>query len=231
MPSSTRRSLLTGAAALTIAACERPAAPSSPDALLKPPITYVAIGASDAAGVGVDDPQRDGWVPVLSRRLPQPTKLVNLGIPGMKLREAINVELPPALETNAHLITIWLVVNDILGGVLLTHYRTDLDHLLATLQSALPKTVIAVGNVPDADESSRYLGMPATQRRALTLEWNEAVASVVQARGALLVDLFRRWPVAQHPDYIGPDSLHPTVPGYRTLADTFLTVLREQHVV
>ena len=66
---------------------------------------------------------------------------------------------------------------------------------------------------------------------ALTLQWNEAIAAAVQAHDALLVDLFARWPVAQHPDYIGPDGLHPTVAGYRTLAETFLTVLREQRIV
>jgi len=54
---------------------------------------------------------------------------------------------------------------------------------------------------------------------------------VTQAHGATLVDLFARWPVAQHPEYIGPDGLHPTVNGYRTLAGTFLTVLREGRIV
>src|SRR5438046_230776 len=70
----------------------------TPSPALRPPLTYVALGASDAAGVGVEDPQRDGWVPVLSRQLPQPTRLINLGIPGVRLFEALEVELPPALE-------------------------------------------------------------------------------------------------------------------------------------
>ena len=201
-----------------------------PDARLKPPLTYLAIGASDAAGVGVEDPQRDGWVPVLFRHLPQPAKLVNLGIPGIKLREAIEVELPPALEANAHLITVWLAVNDVLGGVSLDQYKADLDRLLGALRAGT-QAVVAVANVPDAGENSRYLGLPAAPRRALTRQWNEAIADAVQAHDTLLVDLFARWPVAQHPEYIGPDGLHPTVAGYRTLADTFLSVLREQKIV
>jgi len=222
--------LASGAAALAATACERAAAIARPDTLLKPPITYAAIGASDAAGVGIENPQRDGWVPVLFGRLPRPAKLVNLGIPGIKLHEAIDVELPPALETNAGLVTVWLVVNDVLGGVPLDQYQADLDRLLATLRAGT-KAVVAVGNIPDAGDSSRYLGIPAVQRRALTLQWNEAIAATVQRHDALLVDLFARWPVAQHPDYIGPDALHPTVAGYRTLAETFLTVLREQRIV
>src|SRR5436190_15282886 len=81
-----RRRLLTGAAAIAATACGSAAPLARPDALLKPPITYVAIGASDAVGVGIENPQRDGWVPVLFGRLPRPAKLVNLGIPGIKLR-------------------------------------------------------------------------------------------------------------------------------------------------
>jgi lysophospholipase L1-like esterase len=234
VPSLSRRaflssSLFAGLATAGATACGQ-ATVARPDAALQPPITYAAIGASDAAGVGVDDPQRDGWVPVLCRQLPQPAKLVNLGIPGIKLHEAIDVEVPPALDTNPHLITVWLAVNDILGGVALDQYKADLDRLLGML-GAQTRAVIAVGNVPDAGESSRYLGMPAAQRRALTQQWNEAIADSVQDHGAVLVDLFSRWPVAQHPEYIGPDGLHPTVTGYRTLAATFLAVLRERKIV
>src|SRR5438093_6722080 len=131
MQTATRRALVAGAATLAASACQRAAGVVGPETLLKPPITYAAIGASDAAGVGVEDPQRDGWVPVLFRQLPRPAKLVNLGIPGIKLREAIDVELPPALETNASLFTVWLVVNDVLGGVPLDQYKADLDRLRA----------------------------------------------------------------------------------------------------
>ena len=196
------------------------------------------MGASDATGVGVDDPQRDGWVPVLARRLPPPTRPVNLGIPGVKLREALNAELPPALDalrqaSGGVIVTVWLVVNDILGGVALDHYRADLAQLLSQLVQARDPggTVVAVGNVPDAGKSSRYLGMSAAQRQAVTRDWNAAIAAVVERQGCLPVDLYGRWPVAQHPEYIGQDGLHPTVAGYRTLADTFLAVLREQRVV
>lgn len=169
-------------------------------------------------------------MPTLYRRLPAPAKLVNLGIPGIKLHEAIDVELPPALEAGASLITVWLAVNDILANVPLDQYRADLDRLLGTLKQS-SQAVVAVGNVPDAGESTRYLGMPAAQRREITLQWNDAIGATVRAHDAVLVDLFARWPVSQHPDYIGPDGLHPAVAGYRTLAASFLDVLRERHIV
>jgi acyl-CoA thioesterase I len=197
---------------------------------LKPPITYVALGASDAAGVGVEDPARDGWVAILARRLPQPTRLVNLGIPGVRLHEAVEVQLPPALESQPQLITIWLVVNDILSGIPVDEYRADLHGLLSELR-ARTKAQVAIGNVPNAPEGTGYLGLTAAQRRAVSGEWNAAIDAAAKEHDALVVDLHSRWPVIQNPHFIGPDRLHPTAEGYRALAETFHTVLREHGVV
>jgi acyl-CoA thioesterase I len=205
-------------------------APSDPPPLLRPPLTYVALGASDAAGVGVEDAARDNWVAVLGRRLPQPVKVVNLGIPGIRLLEALEVEVPPALDARPSLITVWLVVNDILAGVPLDHYRAGLDRLLRQLRDGTGAQV-AVGNVPNAPQQSSYLGVPPAVRPSLTASWNEAIAGAAEASGAILVDLYHRWPVLEHPEYIGPDGLHPTVAGYLTLAETFHAVLRERNVV
>lgn len=207
---------------------ETPAAGSAP--VLTAPLTYAALGASDAAGVGVEDPQRDSWVAVLARRLPQPARLINLGIPGVRLFEALEVELPPALEAKPHLITIWLVVNDILTGVPLERYRADLDRLLSTLL-AKTEAKVAIGNVPNAPDSLPYLGLPPAERRVIAETWNAAIAASAAAHGATLVDLFLRWPLREHPEYIGPDRLHPTVLGYRTLAETFHTVLSEKRII
>jgi hypothetical protein len=64
--------LLAGGASACAVVPSRPAPPAPSRALLKAPLTYVAIGASDAAGIGVGNPARDGWVSVFARRLPRP---------------------------------------------------------------------------------------------------------------------------------------------------------------
>jgi lysophospholipase L1-like esterase len=228
MPLSRRLALMAGAALL--GACALPGQDGAAAARLRAPLTYVAIGASDAVGVGVEDPERDGWVSVLHRALPRPTRLVNLGIPGIRLGGALAVELPPAVEARPDLVTVWLAVNDVLGGVALESYRADLDRLLGGLREGTG-AVVAVGNVPDAPETGRYLGMEAGERRRVAAAWNETIAAAAERHGALLVDLHARWPSALHPEYIGLDGLHPTVVGYRALAETFLAALREQRVV
>lgn len=219
------------------AGCIAPARPAAgpggtptPAPALKPPLTYAALGASDAVGVGVENPERDSWVAVLGRRLPQPARTVNLGLPGIQLRQAIEVGLPPALDAQPQLVTVWLVVNDVLAGIRLDQYQADLDRLLGRLRSGT-KAYVAVGNIPNPPDAVPYLGLQPAQRRALAATWNAAIAATVREHEAILVDLYQRWPLAENPTFIGPDGLHPTVAGYRSLADTFLAVLHEARVV
>ena len=62
------------------------------------PLTYVAIGASDSAGVGANVPDQESWPVVLQRKLPTGSRLVNLGVSGSLLHQAIDQQLPVALD-------------------------------------------------------------------------------------------------------------------------------------
>src|SRR5205823_633166 len=53
------------------------------------PLTYVAIGASDAVGVGARDPETEGWVPRLGATLGPNVRVVNLGVSGSTLSQAL----------------------------------------------------------------------------------------------------------------------------------------------
>jgi lysophospholipase L1-like esterase len=90
--------LLTASVVVSVAACNKkdgPTGPTNPDA-----VAYVAIGGSDAVGVGssvlcagvVDCPNGTSYVYVLKRRLQTAGKtvtLTNLGVPGAVLSPAI----------------------------------------------------------------------------------------------------------------------------------------------
>ena len=256
---SRRRVLAVGGGALWLAACVRPTEPASslsaplptgapalaasptatssptPATRLRAPLTYVAIGASDTAGVGVDNPEREAWVNVLAADLPQPVTVVNLGISGATAEDAVHQELPDAL---AHLAgqrglgTVWLVVNDILAGVPLERYGNALAQFLDSLRAAGAE--VAVGNAPDPPAGMDYLqapGVTPAQRRQVVMAWNAVIASEAERSGAVLVDVFGRWPLAAHREYIGPDHFHPSAAGYRALAQVFRQTLAERRVV
>ena len=197
---------------------------------LSGPLTYVAIGASDTVGWGVSDRARDGWVPALARALPQPAQVVNLGVGGTRLRAALTQQLPRAIEAQPDLVTIWLVVNDVLGGVSLRQYRDDLNHLLGALRTHT-SAVVAVANAPYPPAALDPWGFPEVIKRAVTTRWNAVISDATRRHGAIGVDLYRRWSLTEHPEFIGPDGLHPTHAGYRALASTFLATLREHAVL
>jgi acyl-CoA thioesterase I len=195
------------------------------------PLVYVALGASDAVGVGTADPTREGWVPALHRRLPAETRLVNLGISGSLLRDALVQQLPVALDAEPDLVTVWLAVNDFNARVPLEEYTTCLDALLTQL-AAQTRAKTLVANIPDLTRVPLYDAIPRAVLSAEIARWNAAIAATTQRHGAVLVDLYPLGPeLASRPDYVATDGFHPSVEGYRRLAEVMWTTIESQGVL
>jgi len=192
------------------------------------PLNYVALGASDSVGVGADRPEAESWVAILHGRLPEGSQLLNVGVSGSLLRQAIDQQLPVALDSDPDLVTVWLAVNDLNARVPLERYGADLDTLLGTLRQQTRATIL-VGNVPDIARLPVYQQFDAEQVRAEVLRWNELIARTSERHGAVLVDLHTGWQeLAGHPEYVGRDGFHPSTEGYRRLAAVFFGVLADQ---
>jgi len=182
------------------------------------PFTYVALGASDAYGIGTNDPQTDNWPTVLALQLGADTHLVNLGVPGTTLSQALTAQLP---------VAVWLAVNDLLAGVPLATYTQELDSAVATLRDHTGARVF-VGNVPDLALLPRLSGVSPTELGAEIARWNEAIAGVCTAHGAHVVDLFTDWSeLAAHPEYVSADGFHPSTVGAQRLAAIFAAAIRQ----
>lgn len=200
------------------------ARPSAPSAAPRP-LTYVAIGASDSVGVGATAPEAEGWVPVLVSHLPPDSRLVNLGVSGTLLQQALDQQLPVALDSDPDLVTVWLAVNDLNARVPLSRYGDELDRLLGALRERTHAAIL-VGNVPDLARVPVYQQLDPRRVEREVDRWNQTIAEVVARHGAELVDLHTGWrELAEHPEYVGRDGFHPSSEGYRRLADIFLDVL------
>jgi lysophospholipase L1-like esterase len=187
-------------------------------------ITYVALGASDAVGVGARDPERDGWVARFYHQLPPGSSVANLGVSGSLLGQAIDQQLPVAVAARPDLVTVWLAVNDLNARVPLEKYSADLDRLLAALQGTGAKVLI--GNIPDVAQLPVYRSLDPAFVRAQVDAWNGAIAEAATRHGALLVDLHATWPeLADHPEYVASDGFHPSEEGYARLAELFWQAL------
>jgi lysophospholipase L1-like esterase len=219
-----------------LAACTLPFSDTKPPAsgplvVQQPPAVrqlYVAIGASDTYGIGTDDPRTQSWPADLSNQLSQGTRLVNLGIPAIHAHEALNIELPVALDAHPNLVTVWLAVNDLADNVPLANYEQDLDHLLNRLHTALPHVRIAVANVPDLSYLPRFQGENHQLLEQQIQAYNTVIAKVVVRNQVILVDLYRLAnEMATHPEYISEDGFHPNALGYTLLAQIFYQVLQK----
>ena len=197
--------------------------PTAP-AFLNRPVVYVALGASDAVGVGSDTPVSQGYVPLLAARLPKGSHALDLGVNGIHLSEALTAELPLALSTSPDLITIWLVANDFIGGVDYFDYMQDLATLLSQLHSGTHARIF-MANLPDLTRLPAFSNDTAAQKADMLNQierWNTGIAQQAARYGVTLVDLFKRGSeITAHPDYISGDGFHPSPAGYARLAAVF----------
>jgi lysophospholipase L1-like esterase len=148
-------------------------------------------------------------------------KTINLGVAGVRLHQALQIDLPVAVDAHPKLVTVWLAVNDLLGNVSLAAFRKDLHSLLHGLRQATRAEVL-VGNLPDLaldpGVAARLGPDPALNLRS----WNTVILAEARDSGTRLVDLFSHWrELAQHPEYVGSDGLHPSAAGYQRIADIF----------
>jgi acyl-CoA thioesterase-1 len=201
-----------------------PPHPTQPASIFTHSITYVALGASDAIGIGSNVPGSQGYVPLIAARLPKGSHLLNLGISGIHLHEALGEELPLALSTSPDLITIWLVANDFIAGVPFNGYMQDLNTLLSQLHQHT-HALIVMANLPDLTRLLAFANLNNAQKtRMLTgIElWNRSIAQEAARYGVRLVDLFSHGSeLTAHPEYISGDGFHPSPAGYVRLAELF----------
>jgi acyl-CoA thioesterase I len=191
------------------------------------PLTYVAIGASDAVGVGAQNPETDGWVPQFGAHLGRNVRVVNLGVSGSTLSQALQEQLGPAVDAQPDVVTVWLAVNDLNARVPLEQYSANLDSMLDQLEVTHAR--VLVGNVPDLGRLAAYRGIDPSALNAEVDRWNAVIAATSARHGALLVDLYSQWQeIAQHPEYLSSDGFHPSTEGYQALADVFAQVQNAQ---
>jgi lysophospholipase L1-like esterase len=191
-------------------------------------ITYVAIGASDTFGIGTSDPYTENWPTDLADKLNQRVHLINLGIPGITLHDALSLELPVALDSRPELVTIWLGVNDIANKVPVNSYSRDLDLMLTRLESDAPSAHILMANIPDLTLLPYFASYNQQELKTIIEEYNATIAHEAQLHHVILVNLSQQnYNLREHPEYISKDGLHPTDLGYSQIAELFYKTLQQ----
>ena len=195
-----------------------PSVPVSQDQLV-----YVAMGASDAVGIGAF-PFDEGYVYKIRDGL-QPyadsIEFENLGASGERISYYESTELPAAIVRAPDVVTIWAGPNDVGGGVDVGRFEAALARIFAALRQQ-SSAIVVMANVPDLTVLPFYTLFPDEDVTLASIQaYNNAIARQCAAYRIQLVDLYAgRY--SENPDYVAIDGFHPSNAGHAKLAELFL---------
>lgn len=211
-----RPSMLLALACLGVTACA-----TSPDE-----IDYLALGASDAAGIGALPPT-DGYVFLIEDELEErvdDVRLVNLGIPRADVA-VIERALEGFLATGQEpdLVTLWVGPNDVMRGDDPEDFEGDLEDILEQLREETD-AVVVMANIPELTELPRFREEPdpdVTEERVEA--FNDAIERQAERFDVSVVDLHEE---DVEEDLVSDvDGFHPNNEGHRRIAEEFLELI------
>lgn len=192
-------------------------------------VTYVALGASDAVGIGAI-PLRRGYVfriedGLEKRRLK--VNLVNLGIAGAQIDDIERIsQLAPLARPQ--LVTIWTGANDLINGADPAAFEEELEDMLERLRDDTDAFIV-IADLPNLTLIPRFLENPS---RVVTPERVQAFNAAIE-RQAERFDI----PVARlsEMDMLEEltsdiDGFHPNNRGHQMIADRFLMLILPKFV-
>ncbi len=213
-------------AAVMLAACAAPAAPSvSKEEAMR----YVALGDSYTIGTSVGVAER--WPDQLVARLGDALALTaNIGVNGYTSQDLIDDELPELAALRPDLVSLLIGVNDVVQGVPEPTYAANVATILDALRAVVPSSRIICVATPDytvTPQGAAY-GDPARQYGGI-VRVNALLAAACNTRGIRFVAepfaISRR--VATDPTLVAADGLHPSGAQYRLWVDAIEPVVRD----
>jgi lysophospholipase L1-like esterase len=221
-----RRKLFAGILLCLCIFCLGGCGKSSPTSPTFDRLVYVALGASDAVGIGAF-PLDNGYVYRVRDGLKvraDTVELYNLGVSGKRISYIESTELPAALMFEPNVVTIWAGPNDIIHGTSVEDFEASLTCVLSQLRQST-SAVIVIANVPDMTQVPRFLIDPDAD---VTLQriaaYNDAIEQQAAVYSVPIIDLFGGG-YATDWDYVSIDGFHPSNEGHAKIAELFLDVI------
>jgi acyl-CoA thioesterase I len=185
-------------------------------------LVYMAIGASDALGIGADPPT-DGYVFQIEDALEDEganVQLVNVAIPGANLATISDAaQLALHVGPEPDLVTIWVGANDVIDGEDPAEFEQELDNLLDEFDGS--GAIVAIADLPDLTDLPRFIENPDPDVTSSRIDaFNEAIHDQAQAHGAVLVPLSEE--EVEDRFVSDADGFHPNDAGHARIAELFL---------
>jgi acyl-CoA thioesterase-1 len=192
-----------------------------------PAFVYLALGASDATGVGAGSTAQ-GYVSLIKQELEQltpPVVLINRGVSGARI-DTVKEQVRRAKEAqdSADLVTIWVGINDLVHGDDPDQFGQDVHFILGMLRQHVARTIV-IANLPNLTRLPRFRRQPSphvTEDRIRA--YNAVIAEEAREAGASLIDLFAQ--DLRDDLVLHSDGFHPNDAGHREIAESFLQAIR-----
>ncbi|CAN5763996.1 SGNH/GDSL hydrolase family protein [soil metagenome] len=196
-----------------------------------PPLRFVVLGDSTAAGVGAGDVAH-AYPTVLAERLAARGRRVTLsalGVSGARVADVLHEQVGHAVAAHPQLVFVGIGANDTLHATRLDSVRADMAAIIDRLQAAGASLVVA--GAPDmraaafAEPLRSIAGWRGRQVAA-------AIGATARAKGVPVVPLAQETGhlFAAAPErYNSEDDFHPSGAGYALWADAIYPYL--EHAV
>jgi acyl-CoA thioesterase-1 len=193
--------------------------------LLDIDLIYMAIGASDALGVGAT-PITNGYVFRIEDAIEDSdtnVQLVNVAVPDANtdvITDAAQLALQTGLEPD--LVTIWVGANDLTAGLDPAEFEQELHNLLDELDGS--GATVAIADLPDLTALPRFRDDPSPNVTSERIDaFNQAIADEAEEHGAVLVQLSDE--LVEERFVSDSDGFHPNDAGHAAIAEQFLAAI------
>ena len=192
-----------------------------------PPLTYVVLGDSTAAGVGGNYQLGIAVATARELGLRNQIAMTNLAVSGARLRDVRKHQLPDALALRPDIVLLSAGANDVTHLTPLRTMQADLRAIVLALKTSNPNVSIVATGSPDMGSPPRIPRLLRGLAACRTMQVNRMVRS--EARRSDLVfapiaevtgPLFRR-----DRSLFAADRFHPNDRGYATWIPTLHAAL------
>jgi lysophospholipase L1-like esterase len=183
-----------------------------------PPLTYVVLGDSTAAGVGAPYDQGIAVQTATRLGLTRTVTLHNFAVSGARIRDVLETQVPQAVATKPDLVLMSVAANDVTHLTSIPSMRRRLREIVGRLRAANPAVLIVVTGSPDMGSPPRIpwiLRGTASLRAKLVNRMFKSEAGPLRLVFAPIAErtgpLFRR-----DRTLFDADRFHPNARGYAT---------------
>ena len=194
-----------------------------------PPLEYVVLGDSTAAGQGASYDRGIALETARHLAASHRVTLTNLAVSGARMGDVETRQAPVAVGRHPDVVLVAAGANDVTGLTSVGSVIRSLDAVVRDLRAANPRVVVVVTGAADMGSIPRLAQPLRAVAGWRTRQLNVAIEELVHRRGLVLAPIARATGPAfrRDPSLFAADRFHPDGRGYATWIPVLTKALDE----